>query len=30
MRCPILKEYYNKRDKLYKEYAERKMKSKNE
>lgn len=25
MRCPILKEYYNKRDKLYKEYAEHKM-----
>lgn len=24
MRCPILKEYYNKRDKLYREYAEQK------
>lgn len=24
MRCPILKEYYNNRDKLYNEYVERK------
>ena len=22
MRCPILREYYNKRDNLYREYAE--------
>ena len=29
MRCPILKEYYSKRDKLYREYTERKMKEKN-
>ena len=30
MSCPILKEYHIKRDKLYREYTERKMKAKNE
>lgn len=30
MRCHILKEYNNKRDKFYREYTERKMKEKNE
>ena len=24
MRCPILKEFHNKRDKMYNEYTERK------
>lgn len=28
-RCPILKEFQNKRDELYREYTERKMKEKN-
>ena len=30
MRCPNLKEYYSKRDKLYREYKERKMNKNNE